>query len=209
MAWNWNLRLACFVLYHEIRGEKKYQQNTVGIDDLKKEKTEDDRLHASIYQPINYYTAEKLFDHIFFEDIQGSLLDMGCGKGRLFSVGAAYGFKHIIGVDFSAKLCECALANARILMGHTAVNVEVICADATTFIIPTTVNTIFLFNPFDSMIMRKMLRNLNESIIQKPRPIKVLYANPVCKNLFIEAGFIETFYFKKLAYLEGAVLESE
>lgn len=210
LAWNWNLRLACFVTYREIRGEKKYGQNTVGTDDLKKDINKDELLHASMYQPINYYTAEQLFDQTYLEDTQGSLLDMGCGKGRIFGVGAAYHFKHIIGIDFSKKLCGDAGINAGAIMSkYKDLTIEVVCANAAEYLIPPTVTTIFLFNPFDHTVMRKMLDRLKESLAEKPRPIKILYANPVCKSLFTEAGFVETLYFKKLTYLEGSVLESE
>ncbi len=210
LAWNWNLRLASFILYHELRGEKKYRQKTIGIDDLKKEMPAEILEHASVYQPINYYTAEILFEQTYLEDIKGTLLDMGCGKGRIFGIGVAYGFKHIIGLDFSRNLCDDAGKNAETLMAaNPSVSIEVCCADAREYNIPVTVTTIFLFNPFDSFVMRKMLQRLKESLQKKPRPIKILYANPVCKNLFTEEGFIETFYFKKLTYLEGSVLESE
>ena len=210
LAWNWNLRLACFVLYHELRGEKKYQQKTIGLNDLKKEISPEARLHASVYQPINYYTAEKLFNQTYLEDTEGTLLDMGCGKGRIFGIGAAYKFSRIIGVDFSHVLCADARTNSESLMAkYEALLIETICADAAEYTIPTTVTTIFLFNPFDNLIMQKMLQRLKESIAEKPRPVKILYANPVCKNLFLKAGFIETFYFKKMTFLEGSVLESE
>ncbi|MEO7312491.1 MAG: class I SAM-dependent methyltransferase [Chitinophagaceae bacterium] len=209
LAWNWNLRLACFVVYHELKGEKKYLQHTIGINNLKTEVTEEQRAHASIYQPINYYTAERLFDQTYLEDLEGSLLDMGCGKGRIFGIGAMYGFRHIIGVDFSPTLCSAARTNAKKLMAvNDNIIIEVICADAVSYMIPDSVTTIFLFNPFDHSVMRKMLGQLNESLKRKARPIKVLYANPVCKNLFTEAGFSETFYFKKFIYLEGSVLEN-
>lgn len=209
LAWNWNFRLAVFVLYNELKGEKKYNQKTIGIDNLNNEIPEEILTHASVYQPVNYYTAELLFNQTFLEDTQGTLLDMGCGKGRVFGIGASYHFKHIIGVDFSQKLCEAATINARhIMFKNKELVIEVICADAGDYPIPISVTTIFLFNPFDNFVMRKVLKRLQESLALKPRPIKILYANPVCKKLFIEAGFIETFYFKKLTYLEGSVLES-
>jgi hypothetical protein len=31
----------------------------------------------------------------------------GCGKGRLLAMGAAYGFTHIIGIDFSKNVRCC------------------------------------------------------------------------------------------------------
>ena len=32
---NWNFRLAFFTIYHEIRGERKYHLNSIGLDRLR------------------------------------------------------------------------------------------------------------------------------------------------------------------------------
>ena len=207
LAWNWNIRIAFFVLYHEIHGERKYGLKTIGIDHLENVETEDIE-HASIYQPINYFTAEKLFDRVSLEQKQGTFLDLGCGKGRALGIAANYGFKNIIGVDFSESLCKNAEATAAIVQQKFRdVAINIICANAAFYKIPDHVNTIFLFNPFDEFIMQDVLRNIEESLYEKPRLLTILYANPVLKSLFLEAGFTETFYFKKLTYLEGAVLQ--
>ena len=209
LAWNWSFRLAVFIIRHEIRGRKKYGVGTIGVDELNnipKAKKE----HASIYQPINYYTAETLFDQLFLEDIEGDLLDIGCGKGRLFAIGAAYNFKKIIGVDFSETLCKQALQTAQqVTQTHLDVTIEVIYKDAATYTIPGSVTTIFLFNPFDAVILEKVIGQINKSQQLHPRPIKILYANPVWKKVLESAGFIETFYFQEMTYLEGSVLERE
>lgn len=210
LAWNWNPRLAFFVLKHEVRGERKYRQKTIGVNDLKKEIPGETLKHASVYQPVNYYTAEKLFEQTFLEDVSGTLLDLGCGKGRVFGVAAHYGYHHIIGVDISAALCSDAELTAdsnRELYPET--HFEVINADASVYTIPNSVSTIFLFNPFDATVMRKVLKNLQISLQEMPRSIKILYANPVYKRLFTEAGFVETFHIRKMTYLEGSVLEKE
>lgn len=210
LAWNWDIRLALFIIRHEWKGEKKYGIHTTGIDDLTHTLSPEKRLHASIYQPINYYTAEQLFKQVFPKDVRGTLIDIGCGKGRIFGVGAAYHFKKIIGVDFSEKLCKDALLTAKkIVDKNNTVSIKVVYQDAATYEIPVDVTTIFLFNPFDTKVMREVVKHINESQRLHPRPIKILYANPVCKQLFLNEGFVETFYFKKMTYLEGSVLERE
>jgi len=95
LAWYWNIRLAFFVLYYEIKGEKKYNLKTVGIDDLKKSLHPDDLVHASVYQPINFYTAETLFSTLTPADKQTALLDVGCGKGRVLAMAAHHGFGQV------------------------------------------------------------------------------------------------------------------
>jgi len=210
LAWNWDTRLALFIIKHEWRGEKKYGIRTSSVDDLRNSMPPEKRLHASIYQPINYYAAEQLFEQVIVSDLRGSLLDIGCGKGRIFAVGAAYGFKKITGIEFSEKLCIDALATAqKTAQKYKDVSIEIICRDAADYIIPGDVTTIFLFNPFDATVMLEVIKQINESQLLAPRPIKILYANPVCKKLFTDTGFVETFHFKKMIYLEGSILERE
>lgn len=209
LAWNWSFSLAYFIIRHEIKGEKKYGVNTIGVDELT-DLPEDKRKHASVYQPINYYTAETLFNELSYDDVQGALLDLGCGKGRIFGIGAAYGFKEIIGVDFSDTLCKNAVHTAQHLSGqYSDVKMKVVCQDAGAFSIPEAVSTIFMFNPFDAVILEKVLEQINKSQLAFPRPIKILYANPVWKKVLENAGFVETFYFQKMTYLEGSILERE
>ncbi len=104
---NWNLRLALFSIYHEVKGERKYNINTLKIDDLKHEKIESQNLsHASIYQASNYYLIEKAFEYLKNENANNSLIDFGSGKGRILVVAAHYGFTNIIGIDFVESLCK-------------------------------------------------------------------------------------------------------
>jgi SAM-dependent methyltransferase len=209
LAWNWSFRLALFIIRHEVRGEKEYGVRTIGVDELQSLSSEK-RKHASIYQPINYYTAEMLFDQLHLEDVEGDLLDLGCGKGRVFAIGAAYKFKKIIGVEFSEKLHSDAVHTAEKVMNlYNDVTVEVLLQDAGTYAIPATVTTIFMFNPFDAVVMENVVERIDESQRLYPRPIKILYANPVWKKVLESAGFVETFYFQKMTYLEGSVLERD
>ncbi|MEO6845381.1 MAG: hypothetical protein ABI184_09415, partial [Ginsengibacter sp.] len=83
IARNWNMRLAAFTVYHEIKGENKYHLNTIEIDDLRHQKIESSNLsHASIYQGSNYFIIEKAFEYLKSEHGNNNILDFGSGKGR-------------------------------------------------------------------------------------------------------------------------------
>ena len=205
--WYWSFKLAYFVIRHEIRGEKKYSADTIGIDELEDSVSAEDLEHASIYQPINYYTAETLFNQVSQEQLQHGFLDAGCGKGRAIAMAAYYGYKEIHGFDFSPKLMAAAQKTTLQLQAkYTNTNFIITEADARFYKIPDTVNTIFLFNPFDAFVMEDFINAIKESVEKKSRIITVLYANPVCKSLFLKAGFEESFYFQKMKYIEGAML---
>lgn len=204
---NWNFRLAWFILRKEIAGETKYQLQTTGVDDLTNSVAAHHRVHASIYQPVNFYTAEQLFAWIDETDLPGTFLDIGCGKGRVLALAAAYGFRNIIGVDFSAQLCHDAIQlSDQVEERYPGTIITIECEDVRNYHIPSSVSVLFLFNPFDDLVMKDFLYQVKRSLRKKPRKLKVLYANPQCKNQWLEAGFEEIHGFRKMKYLEGSVL---
>jgi SAM-dependent methyltransferase len=210
LEWYWGFRLARFIIRYEISGEKKYGIHTLGLRDLPRALSFEDRKHFSKYEPLNYYTSGRLLNYLQPADFHTGFLDVGCGKGRLMAMAAAYGFSDITGIEFSKKLCDTC---ARVLMSikgkypNTSFDIEY--ADARYYSIPESVGVIFLFNPFDADVMSEFIKRVFESLERKNRPLKILYANPQCKQLWLDAGFIETASFVKLRYLQGSVLERE
>jgi len=86
-------------------------------------------------------------------------VDMGCGKGRALIVASFYDFAHVIGVDYSERLCRQARANlAR--CGVDSERCEVVCTDATTYDFPDRNLFVFLNNPFDAQTIRVVLERL-------------------------------------------------
>jgi SAM-dependent methyltransferase len=210
LEWYWGLRLALFIIRHEIRGEKKYGIRTIGIENLSGTVPVEDRIHVSRYEPVNYYTSTRLLDYLQPADFRTTFLDAGCGKGRLLAMGAAYGFSDIIGIDFSKKLCDTAInVCSCIKTRYPDISITIECADARHYCIPETIGVIFLFNPFDAVVMDEFIQKVFESLSRKNRPLKVLYANPQCKQQWLEAGFKEIASFVKLRYLQGSVLEKK
>lgn len=209
IALNWNAWLALFVILHEIKGERKYGINTIGVDEL--DSLEDigiDTSHASKYLPVDYFVLEKLMDYVKTLNDNNGFLDLGCGKGRVLVVAAEYGFNPVIGLDFHPKLSLEALQLTNTMKERfPKTSFKVINNDAFYFEIPGNVSTIFLFNPFDEVIMSGVMGNILKSQQITPRTIRVLYANPIHKDLFIAEGFREIWHIKKMTYLEGSVLE--
>jgi len=205
---NWNWRIAFTIISQEIKGEKKYNIDTTGADELKKlSKKGIDISHATIYMPISYLLIEEIFRQLPV-GAANHFLDIGCGKGRAMCVAAHHGYKKVTGIDISAQLCEDAMTNLQ----HTkekfqALQSTVITKDAMNFEIPADVDCIFLFNPFDVIIMGAVVANIMESVQDHPREIIVAYANPLYEDLFLDEGFIEVFHTKELKYLEAAILK--
>jgi SAM-dependent methyltransferase len=208
LGWNWNFTLATTILLHEIRGEKKYRIDSIGVDDLTNSVSQKDLKNASIYQPINYMVAEWLFNQLSASEINEiALLDAGCGKGRVMAMAAWYGFRQVYGFDISPQLCFNTIENIeKIQPFYPDVVFDVQCEDARKYPISKDIGVIFLFNPFNEKIMKPLIGKVLESLTIFPRPLTILYANPEYKNLWVKAGFIEKKAIVKQKWLQGSVL---
>lgn len=208
---NWTFQLAFFTIKQEIKGEKKYEINSMILDRLTTLTVSGDNLvHASIYQGANYFLLEKAFSYLQGINANQNIVDFGCGKGRVLAVAAHYGFSKITGIDFAKALCVAAeqnIAKARLLYPLT--KFAIICDDAINYTVKEDDNVFFFFNPFDEIVMLQVVKNILKSLKEHPRYIHVVYVNPLHKEIFLSAGFEEEFYLKRLRYLELSILSNE
>lgn len=198
------------MIRNEIKGEKKYGIETTGEDELKHlDKKGIDISHSTIYMPAGYDMLEELFSQPLIKHCN-HLLDIGCGKGRVLCVAAHFGFSHLEGLEFSKIFCKEAEANLEIIKQRIpSIKYNIVNNDAFYFEIPTSVDCIFMFNPFDEIIMSGVINNIELSLKKNPRNLSVVYMNPLHKKLFIDTGYNEIFHRRKLKYLEACILEKE
>lgn len=206
---NWDFKIAWYMIKQEIRGERKYKINTVGADELiDLEELGIDVSHSAIYMPVSFNLLEEIFEQIPVTQ-RNHFLDLGSGKGRALCMAAYHGFKQVTGLDFSRNLCEIAKANlTKTRISIPSFNFTIVNNDAFYFEIPDDVDCIFLFNPFDEIIMSGVVNNIFESLQNNPRKIKVIYVNPLHKEQFLKAGYTETWYSTKMKYIEAVLLEN-
>ncbi len=210
LASNWNLRIAWHIINKEISGEKKYAIQSTGADELLElEEKGIDISHATIYMPASYDLLEAVLGEITQFKLN-HFLDIGCGKGRAMCVAAYYGFNQVSGIDFSKELCKNATENLETTkVQFPLLSYQVINNDAFYYEIPIDVDCIFLFNPFDEIIMSGLIENIDISLEEFPRDFYIIYLNPLHKKQIKDAGYKEIFYTKKLKYLEGSILKKE
>jgi len=119
-----------------------------------------------------------------------TFIDLGSGKGRTLLMASDYPFRRIVGVELLPSLDQ--IAQQNLAQYHSESQkcfaIESTCADATTFDLPTTPLVIYLFNPFPEPGLRRALTKLKNSLLTKPRPIYVLYHNPLMESLLNQAG---------------------
>lgn len=209
IASNWGISLGIFTFLQEIRGEKKYGIDTTAATSLSALEIKGNQLkYATEYMPVSYFTLEAIMQRIPEEIKQGTFLDIGCGKGRAMCVAAAFGYKQVAGIDFAKQLIDAAKQNLKqIKKQYPLTQYSLKWADVQSLEIAEQVTTVFLFNPFDEVLMKVVVKKINDSLSKKPRRLLVLYCTPRHENLFFDAGFDVRFRVKKFNYLEGVILE--
>ncbi|MGA2743212.1 MAG: class I SAM-dependent methyltransferase [Candidatus Sulfotelmatobacter sp.] len=122
-----------------------------------------------------------------------TFVDLGCGKGRTLLMASDYPFRKIIGVELLPALHQIALDNLRQYKSaaQKCFALETICADATAFPFPEGPLVLYLFNPFPESGMRRVVANLAESLRADPRPVYVLYHNPLLEHTLSENGALK------------------
>jgi hypothetical protein len=55
--------------------------------------------------------------------------------------------------------------------------------------LPTEPLVIYLYNPFNANVMKRVVDRVLASHSAHPRPIYVIYANPFLENLWVDQGF--------------------
>jgi SAM-dependent methyltransferase len=118
-----------------------------------------------------------------------TFIDLGSGKGRTLMMASRYPFRRIIGVELLPALHDVAQANLANFRDpeQQCFALESICADATTWDFPPEPTVLYLFNPFPQPGLVDVIKNLQSSLEHAPRPVRVLYHNPLLAEAFAHA----------------------
>jgi SAM-dependent methyltransferase len=137
------------------------------------------------HEPVNPLIFAEVMRHAPFAVDAAVFLDYGAGKGRALILAARHGFAKAVGVELSPDLCALARTNIAKYPGV----LQVTCAEAAAFEVPTDVTVAFLFNPFGAATMTAVLDRIGESLVRAPRDFHVVYLYPRLAGLFLGAGF--------------------
>ncbi len=69
--------------------------------------------------------------------------------------------------------------------------IEAVCADARDFEFPAEPLVLYLFNPLPERALAEVLERLEKSLADTPRPVWVVYHNPLLENVLAATGFLE------------------
>jgi len=128
------------------------------------------------YSALNYIHIFAMLNKLPVDKNISTLLDYGCGKGRVIITAASYQYKKIIGVERS-NLINFAENNIDKMKHRNTMNIELKLCDAIDFKVPSDVNIIFFFNPFEGLTLKNVIRNIYSSYKDIPRKIYIIYFN--------------------------------
>jgi len=116
-----------------------------------------------------------------------TFIDLGSGKGRTLLMASDYPFRRIIGMELLRELNAIAVQN--ISRYHhdqqKCFAIESHTGDARHFDFPAEPTVLYLFNPFPRHIWRDLLANLHRSLLVAPRPVYLIYHNPVHEDILV------------------------
>jgi SAM-dependent methyltransferase len=112
--------------------------------------------NSNNYRPYSNFHLKLILQEALKTGIKfDNFVDVGCGKGQpCFFAKKYFQFPNIYGIDFSEPLIDIAKLN---LAKTSYKNVNFLVADATSWKIPRGNSIVFLFNPFNEIIMEKFL----------------------------------------------------
>jgi SAM-dependent methyltransferase len=113
-----------------------------------------------------------------------TLVDVGCGKGRVLMLASEYPLRRIAGVELSPQMAAAARANLA-LWGQrprACEQIDVIEGDALAFALPHGPVLLYLYHPFEEELFARWAASLMPQLAQRTAPVYLLYMNPYCEH---------------------------
>lgn len=144
-------------------------------------------LGGSLYQPSEPALFHQIMASLPIDFSQFTFLDMGSGKGRPLLMASDYCFRRIVGVEL-LQLHRIAQENVRKYSSdrQRCHAFELHCIDAAEYEFPPEPLLLYLFNPLHEEGLERVLDRLQRSLAEHPRPVIVVYPNPLLEPLVAE-----------------------
>lgn len=154
---------------NEIRWDKLLHIQTMGRDDSNSDQ------YRYPYEPTPYSVLERLANAGYIGK-NNTLLDYGCGKGRVDFFLSYQTRCRSIGIEYDERIYQKAAENRIKAVSGSRVSMEL--ANAETFVVPETADRMYFFNPFSVEILEKVIARVLESYYQNPRMIQMFFYYP-------------------------------
>jgi SAM-dependent methyltransferase len=125
-----------------------------------------------------------------------TFIDIGSGKGRALLMAADHPFRQVLGIELLPELQRVAQENIGKYKSDSqqCFAIDCLLGDASEFAFPPEPTVLYLFNPLPESGLVRMIGNLERSLREHPRPVFVLYHNPMLEHVLTRSAA-----FKKIA----------
>lgn len=154
---------------NETRWDKLLRIRTMGRDDSNADQ------YRYPYEPTPYSVLERLANTGFIRK-GNTLLDYGCGKGRVDFFLSYQTRCQSVGIEYDERIYEKAVENRETAAASGRVSFEL--ANAENFVVSEKVDCIYFFNPFSLEILQKVISRILDSYYEKPRTIQMFFYYP-------------------------------
>ena len=154
---------------NEIRLDKLLKIRTTGRDDSKADQ------YRYPYEPTPYSVLERLANSGLIRK-NNTLIDYGCGKGRVDYFMAYQTKCKSIGIEYDERIYEKAMTNKETAVSSNKVIIEL--ANAEKFEVLESVDKIYFFNPFSVEILQKVIAQILDSYYENIRTIQLFFYYP-------------------------------
>ena len=127
------------------------------------------------YEPTPYPVLERLANSGYTRK-GNTLLDYGCGKGRVDFFLSWQLRCRTIGVEYDERIYDKAVENQKTAVSAERTTFKL--TDAEHFAVPESVDRIYFFNPFSLELLRKVFGRILESWYGAPRKILFFFYYP-------------------------------
>lgn len=132
-------------------------------------------MHHYPYEPTAYSVLERLANSGYIGK-KNTLLDYGCGKGRV-DFFLSYQTKcKSIGIEYDERIYDSAVDNMELAVSKKRVGFTL--GNAEEFQVPEYVDRCYFFNPFSVEILNKVIARIVESYYEKTREILLFFYYP-------------------------------
>lgn len=183
-----------FSRWRDGRLDRRIGIDTCGIqDDLASLGARGEHLeNGQGYQPIQISVFRQIVRTMPIAPKDYYFIDYGSGKARALILAAEAKFQRMIGVEFAPGLHAAALKNVTIYhqWRKGAGPIELICGDASEFVLPGCKAVLFFYNPFDGLVMEKVLARIEQGWRERGHDWLVVYRNPRHADLLDRKPFL-------------------
>ncbi|EES50698.1 SAM-dependent methyltransferase [Clostridium botulinum] len=160
--------------------EEQYYENILNIKTSGKQELEEATRYYNRYEPTDYQALNKLFEEYKLNNTD-SVVDFGCGKGRL-NFYLNYLFKcNITGIEMNKYFYKQALINKKYYLEKYNIDenkINFVCELAEKYEVKPEDNKFYFFNPFSIEIFMKVIDNIIGSVYENKRNIEIILFYP-------------------------------